>query len=262
MFLNEAKMKKFFIFFVLAFFIFIPNYAKAEWSPLGVGFYIKTSKFVEGADDEGRLNLQFPDKHNDVHGLRLNLFAVVENRNVYGFDLGFGESVSKEMAGFQVSGSSTADDMYGFQTAWIGNRGGNVTGVQIGAFYNFNASEERVVTTTGMQVAGVSNFTIEMYGAQFSGVVNISDTVTGVQIAGVFNYSEEVAGLQVSAVNISYTGLSGVQLGIANYAEDATGLQIGLYNHAVSMKGIQIGLINRIDSNEILKYMPIINASF
>jgi hypothetical protein len=99
----------------------------------------------------------------DVSGFRFNLIYG-RNSNLRGFDLGMVNHVTGLVEGFQLG---------------LGNRAGELSGLQMGVFNSFEASE-----------AGCCQI----------GLINMGRDVTGVQI-GLFNYCDTISGVQIGLLN-------------------------------------------------------------
>jgi hypothetical protein len=75
---------------------------------------------------------------------------------------------------------------------------------------------------------------------------------SGLMLGNLANYAENYRGLQLGAfANYNSGSFSGVQMASFNYAGKLTGLQLGIVNYAKDAgTGIQIGPINIISANE------------
>jgi hypothetical protein len=92
------------------------------------------------------------------------------------------------------------------------------------------------------------------------GVFSGSELFSGIQV-GLINSNGAQEGLAIGLINRVDTKLTGMQIGVLNYAEEAGGMQIGLINTAESMVGIQIGLVNVIRDCRV-PCIPILNWQF
>jgi len=130
-----------------------------------------------------------------------------------------------------------------------------VYGLRVNALYGV---QSRVV---GLD-AGLFNDADSLTGLGF-GLCNISrGSATGAQLGVACSESEgDFKGLQTGLVNNVAGQLAGVQLGLANGAENGAGLQLGLLNRAKSMRGVQLGLLNW-NQNGFLPVFPILNFGF
>ncbi len=153
----------------------------------------------------------FPSTY-DVYGLRLNLLYGKINA-LYGLDIG----------GFNYATSDTR----GCQIGVLGNRAGNLLGVEIAVGMNW-----------------VGN---EMVGCQF-GLINRIDATGN--------------GLQVGLYNTAGEDFGGTQIGVFNWVGNMRGVQIGVANACDTLHGIQIGLFNFVSKANYMNFCPIFNASF
>ncbi|MCL2104915.1 MAG: hypothetical protein FWH21_07690 [Kiritimatiellaeota bacterium] len=200
-------------------------------------------------------SLQYPSNREvTVYGLRasgawdyLNMY----NTDVSGISCGLLLTCDSAVTGTQVSTLCNETlALYGIQTSGMLNKiyrdsfGVQIAGGVNGAFHSF-----------GVQIAGGGNFALTSFGLQIAGVGNSAGNtlegrldeggIAGAQVAGVFNDALLMYGLQAGALNRSDATMSGVQIGVANFADNAYGVQVGVYNNAVNLKGVQIGLLNR-----------------
>jgi hypothetical protein len=115
----------------------------------------------------------------------------------------------------------------------------------------------------GIGIAGIFNSIGESDGAiQIAGIVNFAAfNFSGCQISGICSLTEgTLTGVQIGVGN--YAGiLSGVQLGAFNSAEQGSGVQIGVVNYADKLEGVQLGLVNVIQSSTV-RFMPVLNMAF
>jgi hypothetical protein len=97
------------------------------------------------------------------------------------------------------------------------------------------------------------------------GILNYAETYKGLQWAFV-NYTEgnfsgwqggPFFGLLASALNYTGGEMTGLQIGLVNYAGNLTGLQLGIVNYAAEADaGVQIGLVNIMPENEWFTNLP------
>jgi len=242
--------------------LYVLDAVAADWTPIQVSLCPPAQLF----------RAQTP-----VYGLRLNLL-VGYNAEVAGLDMGF---------------ANYADDVTAVQVGLM-NGARRFAGIQLG-LANF---------------AGGCSAIGEVHFPPVSSVTDTDQSVRlrGVQI-GLFNDSgnkgpmslppdesappSRVTSWRESEHRIMPRGLptdrrydySGIQLGIANFADRIRGMQIGTLvneadevhglqiaifkNYARVLHGVQIGLLNRADNGVLLRYFPgeiygfpIINAAF
>jgi hypothetical protein len=153
----------------------------------------------------------FPSTY-DIYGLRLDL-PFGKNNSLYGIDFG----------GYNW----TTSDTCGGQIGVVGNRAGNLLGVEIAAGLNW-----------------VDN---EMVGCQIGLINRIDATGNGLQL-GLYNAGGEDFG--------------GMQMGAFNRVGNMRGVQIGIANACGTLYGVQLGLFNFVSKANYLNFCPIVNASF
>jgi len=168
---------------------------------------------------------------------------------------------SKDITGLRLSllyGKNV--DVSGIDLALGATNSNNLTGIQMTGFVNWAASVK------GIQIGGVGNEVISLAGVQISVFVNdVQSDVTGIQIAPINTVKGEMKGIQIGVLNSilapKSSSVTGVQIGLFNFAGNVTGLQIGLANFCVDMNGVQIGVFNYIEQGRF-KYLPLVNAKF
>ncbi len=84
--------------------------------------------------------------------------------------------------------------------------------------------------------------------------------VTGLRIGLIFSNCNRMTGLDISVFGYAQEARA-LQIGVVNAVELLKGLQIGVVNYAATGEGVQIGLVNVIADKDFA-FMPIINASF
>jgi len=148
----------------------------------------------------------------------------------------------KQANGLQIGGilNIVTGDMSGVQIGGINNNvHGDLNGLQIGGINNIVTGSGR-----GLQLAGVSNFsTRDHRGSQIGGVLNFAQNNKKLQLAGVLNVSwKDNAGVQIAGVLNVAKKLSGLQVGLVNYADTASGIPVGLFSFV--RKGfLSVGLV-------------------
>ena len=167
-----------------------------------------------------------------INNASFNLLAGY-NYGVRGAELGgFANVLRYDVVGFQGAGFAnvTGGNIKGAQGAgFVNTTRGNVVGVQGAGFANVLGGH-----VEGVQGSGFANVALgSIVGAQLTGTVNFAQgDVTGAQLSGLANYSGgEVRGVQGSTL-FNYAGtLSGVQVGLVNFAKEyKRGAAIGLLN--------------------------------
>lgn len=152
---------------------------------------------------------------------------------------------ANEFLGLQVSGVSNVvrRDSGGIQLSAISNYSkSSFKGIQLAGISNVNL--EKYV---GMQMSIASNYSgQDMKGVQISGISNSSlKSMRGGQYSVISNYvGEDLKGYQLSFIsNNVKSKLSGLQIGLLNYAKDVRGLQVGLINYSENLRGLSIAPI-------------------
>ena len=156
--------------------------------------------------------------------------------NVYGLGLGMFSVMADDVVGVELAlGVSGAGHLYGFQAGGLGAGGMRLDGMALGGVM---AGAERLegvalaglfafaetghgivasfgVTDTGNAIALANAPRTPFTGIQLAGIANFSSDVTGVQLAIVFNLAWELHGLQIGLFNRAITGC-GIQIGLLN----------------------------------------------
>src|SRR5258706_2349119 len=74
----------------------------------------------------------------------------------------------------------------------------------------------------------------------------LTGNITGIQIAGLGNFSGNVSGIQASIFMNGALDTRGIQVSAVNLAQRIDpGVQLGLINHASAISGVQFGFVNR-----------------
>ncbi len=199
-----------------------------------------------------------------TRALELGGFFNIDREKVTGAQLaGFFNIVGDTMKGAQMAGffNITGRHVSGLQLAGFLNMNiGSVKGFQGAGLLNINAKSVKGVSAAGM--LNLNRFSVK--GVQVAGMMNITgDTLDGVSIAGYMNLSWhsknslEIAGLMNSArygdqnkqiaalVNNTAKGNTRLQISsLMNRAHNVTGMQIGLFNYADSASGLPLGVLS------------------
>jgi hypothetical protein len=199
---------------------------------------------------------------NTVNKYALNIIGgyslgteVMEIGGLFNIDRG-------NVKGVQVGGlfNLVGDSVKGTQLAGVLN----ITGKQMAGFQQAGVMNINIGTMKGMQIGGILNLNIKkISGVTFAGVGTISDTLAGAAIAGSFNwnrYSDQ--SMEMSCfVNHSDHGKNNCQLtgyvnstkrgttrfqiaAFVNRADTVTGIQLGVFNYANAASGIPIGFLS------------------
>jgi hypothetical protein len=104
---------------------------------------------------------------------------------------------------------------------------GGLDGIELGGIMNFNTGD-----VSGFQLSGIANANMEKTsGVMWSGCVNLS--------------VNEMRGVQMADINTALDDLTGVQIGVINYARRLKGVQLGVINVVGEDNGaLPVGLIN------------------
>lgn len=89
------------------------------------------------------------------------------------------------------------------------------------------------------------------------------DLFSGLQLAGIANFSQDVCGVQIALGANHAHEFRGLQAALFyNRADELHGVQIGFVNKALSGSGVQIGFINLFGTDNDLLMIPFLNARF
>ena len=115
---------------------------------------------------------------------------------------------------------------------------------------------------TGFSSSFVNIIEGDVVGWQSAGYAKVRGNIKGLQSGAVTWAEHDVGGAQFGWFNFCKGEIHGVQMGFVNKSESVRGLQFGLLNMTVYLKGVQIGVLNVATGKQIMKYMPLVNASF
>ncbi len=192
---------------------------------LSVNMFAGFSGGLNGIEFAGFANALKGDmKGVQLAGFCNNTFGVAEGAEI----AGFWNYNQKWVKGFQAAGFANAAIGYvdGFQASGFANYADGVSFGQFSGFANLSTDK-----TSGMQASGFSNVAVgDMKGVQGAGFANLTvGDHFGVQAAGFTNVTTgRTKGIQASGF-LNYTKkLSGVQVGVFNYADSVeNGMPIG-----------------------------------
>lgn len=164
--------------------------------------------------------------------------------------------------GVQVGGlfNLVGDSVKGTQVAGVLN----ITGKEMAGFQQAGIMNINIGSMKGMQIGGLLNLnTKKISGVTFAGVGTISDTLAGAAIAGTFNWNQySDKSMEMSCfVNHTKYGKNNFQLtgyvnstkhgttrcqiaAFVNRADTLTGLQLGIFNYAKVSSGIPVGFLS------------------
>lgn len=136
------------------------------------------------------------------------------------------------LKGAEFSGltSVLGNDMEGFQAAGLANVvGGKVRGAQFAGLANVVGGVSQGFQAAGLvnvsaggkltQAAGLMNINAgNDHGMQIGGLGNVNTgTINGVQLAGLFNYTNKLSGVQLGVFNFADTIISGTPIGFLSF---------------------------------------------
>lgn len=180
---------------------------------------------------------QLPTTRVGIVGFRFSLFSGA-NKVMYGLSLAVlangneGKGGDGDLAGLQLAGlvnDAEKAEFGAWQVCALANmvRGGGGNLVQLSGFYNLVQGP-----ACGVQITGIMN--------------EAGSTFDGVQLAGVCNIVQgDFCGVQLALVNVANATMSGIQVGVINYAETPKGIQLGAINAGGrNMSGLSLGAFN------------------
>jgi hypothetical protein len=183
-----------------------------------------------------RLSLLYGRQHA-IRGLDLNVGASLLAGDMRGLQVtGLYSQIGGDLRGISLSLGPTyvQGDVMGGQWSFFPNLvQGNVGGFQYSTLFNFSGGN-----LGGFQASTLFNLTDGGGGfLQLSGVANAAAKgFRGAQLAAGFNYTSGK--------------LAGLQIGLANAADETDGLQVGAINFAGAHSGLQVGVLNIVRENK------------
>jgi hypothetical protein len=157
-------------------------------------------------------------------------------------------------------GNNSTDFKYNFSLNILTGKMGGVNGLAFGGLIN-----RTLGTATGVQLAGLGNFSGRVRGILFGGLGNIAGDISGIQLGGLGNLSKNVKGIQFGGIINEAEDISGIQItGCINAVHNINGIQFGgLLNRSSDVRGIQIaGLLNRTQSESGLQFGGLGNIDY
>jgi len=155
----------------------------------------------------------------NAEGAEIAGFWNYNHKNIKGFQAsGFANFTLGHVQGFQASGFANYADGASF-----GQYGGfanlstdNVSGVQASGFANVTVGDMK-----GLQGSGFANVTVgDQLGIQATGFSNIvTRRMKGVQASGFFNYTKKLSGVQLGVVNYADSVENGIPIGVFSYVK-------------------------------------------
>ena len=196
------------------------EYEAIGWTPIAIGI-------------ASPVQLPWGSHTWDVFGLDLGILWA-DNPKMYGLGIsGIAMATRDDMVGLQVSGlcNWATKGVYGMRATV----GANITygptyGVDMGAFA-YRTDEMWGWDTEflgnygqkfwGLQIAGLLNLSLEQsYGCSIAVGGNMAKVAYGCQTAGIFNFTDELHGAQIGLVNFAKECPWGFQIGLVNIIMD------------------------------------------
>jgi len=200
------------------------NVLKGDMKGIQVaGFCNNTLGNADGAEIAGFWNYN----HKYVKGFQASGFA--------NFALGY-------VDGFQASGFANyaKGASFGQYTGFANLSTGDVSGVQASGFANLTVGNMK-----GLQGTGFANLTVgDQYGVQASGFTNIvTGRTKGVQASGFFNYTKKLSGVQLGVFNYADSVENGIPIGVFSYVKNGyLALEIGANESLLGAISIKTGV--------------------
>ena len=101
-----------------------------------------------------------------------------------------------------------------------------------------------------------------LIGALYSGLAYVGGDVNGVSAAFVNIGMKDLNGAEIGIWNQVGAEMTGLQLGIVNYAAALNGVQLGLVNVATGGYGLQVGIVNYFKGSDVFDVLPLVNFNF
>ena len=195
------------------------EYEAIGWTPIAIGI-------------ASPVQLPWGSHRWDVFGLDLNLLWT-DAPKMYGLGIGGVAMATRDsLKGLQVSAlcNWATSNVYGMRATLGGNLcWGTTYGVEAGLFgfrndmwgwdTEFLGSYED--NFWGLQIAGIFNYVKEQsYGGEIAIGGNMSKVAYGLQLGAIFNYATELHGCQIGLVNFARECPWGFQIGLVNIIMD------------------------------------------
>lgn len=203
----------------------------------------------------------------NVTGVNLGGLGVGAGGNLAGINIGgLGAGAGGNVAGLNIGGLGigAGEDLIGITIGGLGaGAGGKMAGITI-AGIGAGAGGKMV----GINIAGIGlGAGDEIVGWAAAGIAAGAPKIRGVATAGIVVGGKDLKGLFAAGGSV-HVPLGGTLAGVAyspfNYIRGAvSGVSIGLVNYAHTVKGFQLGLVNIVRDNPAwLKVLPVFNTSF
>ncbi len=112
----------------------------------------------------------------------------------------------------------------------------------------------------GFRLALVYSDNVGVSGFDFGLINRVSGVMSGVQM-GLLGFADEARFIQANLVLNFAKTVHGSQIGIVNLSDKCAGMQLGLVNVTGLLRGMQIGLVNVTRYGEGARFMPGVNLS-
>lgn len=150
---------------------------------------------------------------------------------------GLAATAGRDLSFFSIGGlwSYAGRDLNGFSSASLLTTSmRNINGIAIAGLV-----VEAKNSLNGLALSpGVVSCKHNLNGIAIGGlIIGANDSFNGIGISGLAKTSHDCSGLTLSTINISKGKMSGIQLGVINYAEKLSGIQIGAINIVYDGKG-------------------------
>lgn len=198
----------------------VPTASRGDLPPDPLNAYAKENPPLPVSDPFRFTLIDIPDRRLRSDQFLMHLLLAYSGR-LQGVSLGSGlHVVSGPVNGAQIS-------------AVANTVGGDMRYLQLSGLFNSVSGHTR-----GLQASGVLNYTRKSTsGIQLGGTINISGSLKGAQLGGGVNYVGDE--------------LTGVQIGLVNFAKTVRGLQVGLVNIATQQSDLSLGLFSYSPGNEV-----------
>ena len=195
------------------------EYDAIGWTPIAVGI-------------ASPVQLPWGSHTWDVFGLNLGILWT-DAPKMYGLDItGIASASRCAMKGIKISGlcNWNTADVYGMRVTLGGTLAwGETYGIDVGAFgfrnemwgwdTEFLGSYQDEIH--GLQIGGLANVSmVQSYGATIAIGGNWAKTAYGLQLGAVFNFTDELHGCQIGLVNFARECPWGFQIGLVNIILD------------------------------------------
>ncbi len=183
-----------------------------------------------------------------LNGLHLGVGAVAAEKRLAGIAAGgLGAAVGEDLRGiaFGGLGVGVGEDARGIVAGGLGaGVGGNLTGIAAGGVGLGCGG-----TARGLLAGGIGVGVRKVNGVMIGGLVTASDAVSGAALSG-------------GVVHIQADGaLTGLSASPFNRVQGRmTGVSVGILNYARTLRGVQLGVVNIVRENRApFRVLPLIN---